>query len=205
MAHEHGLWWKSNFYEGAANIPCILSWPGRFSEDTVLDEIVSLIDIGPTVLDLAGAPPLPDVSGRSFARLLEGNAIPDWPNEIFCEYSGLLGDQPSCMIRSGRWKLNYYSEFDSCQLFDLETDPGERNDLGSNPDHADTVRDLKARIDARWSADRILDGMAKQERARRVLNHAGHTSHLHPVTNFKPGEDDNVFDFTQLVEEPKLM
>ena len=131
MAHEHGMWWKSNFYEGAANVPCILSWPNHFSEGLVVDEIASLIDIGPTILDLAGAPPLPDVSGRSFARLLQGDAIPDWPNEIFCEYSGLLGDQPSCMVRSGKWKLNYYSEFDSCQLFDLDSDPDERNDIGT--------------------------------------------------------------------------
>jgi hypothetical protein len=48
------------------------------------------------------APPLPDVSGRSFLRLLEGKPIPDWPNQVFCEYAGLLGDQPSCMVRSER-------------------------------------------------------------------------------------------------------
>ena len=205
MAHEHGMWWKSNFYEGAANVPCILSWPNHFSEGSVVDEIASLIDIGPTILDLAGAPPLPDVSGRSFARLLQGDAIPDWPNEIFCEYSGLLGDQPSCMVRSGKWKLNYYSEFDSCQLFDLDSDPDERNDLGSHPNHSTTVAELKARIDARWSASRVLEGMARQERARRVINDAGHSSHPHDVANFEVGKDDNAFDFSQLEEQPRLM
>lgn len=205
MAHEHGMWWKSNFYEAAANVPCILSWPGHFSEGAVVDEITSLIDIGPTILDLASAAPLPDVSGRSFARLLHGNPIPDWPNEVFCEYSGLLGDQPSCMVRSDQWKLNYYSEFDSCQLFNLNSGPEERTDLGSHPDHTETVASLKAKIDARWSADRVLEGMARQERARRVLSDAGHPSHPHDIPVFQVNDGDNEFDSGQLEEKPKPM
>ncbi|MBK35965.1 MAG: hypothetical protein CME26_10620 [Gemmatimonadetes bacterium] len=205
MAHEHGMWWKSNFYEGSANVPGILSWPGHISEGATRDEIVSLIDIGPTILDLVGADPLPDVSGRSFSTLLQGNDALDWPNEIFCEYSGLLGDQPSCMVRSGRWKLNYYSEFDSCQLFDLEADPGDRNDLGTHPAHSDRVAELRARIDTRWSAERIKEGMTRQERARRVISDAGHPSHPHAIEAFQASEEGNEFDFDQLEEPPTPM
>jgi choline-sulfatase len=107
MCCDHGMWWKSSFYEGSAGIPLIASWPGHFPSGTVDDSVASLIDVGPTLLDIAGAPPLPDVSGRSLLRLLQGQSIPDWPDQVFCEYAGLLGDQPSCMIRSERWNSQH--------------------------------------------------------------------------------------------------
>ena len=115
-------------------------------------DIVSLIDVGPTALDIAGAPPMPDVSGRSFAPFLYNNPPSDWPNEVFCEYIGLLGDQPACMIRTGAWKLNYYSEFDSCQLFNIDNDPNERNDLADDPQHQTLIKAGLEKIFARWSA-----------------------------------------------------
>jgi choline-sulfatase len=205
MCGEHGMWWKSNFYEGSAGIPLIASWPGHFPAGTVDGSVVSLIDVGPTLLDIAGAPPLPDVSGRSFLRLLEGKAIPDWPNQVFCEYAGLLGDQPSCMIRSERWKLNYYSEFDSCQLFDLASDPEERNDLAGKAGCSVIVNQLKERIDSRWSATDVLGTQARQQRATEVLRASGHTSHPHAVENFLAADTDNVFDFSQLPQKPEGM
>ena len=124
MACEHGMWWKSNFYEGSVKVPCIVSWPKRFASSKVVDAVVSLIDLGPTVLEIAGAEPLPDATGRSFAGMLgPGNQEIEWPNEVYSEYLGLLGDEPACMTRRGAWKLNYYHEFGSYQLFNLEHDP----------------------------------------------------------------------------------
>lgn len=201
MCGEHGMWWKSSFYEGSAGVPFIARGPGIAANRRV-DEVASLIDVGPTLLDLAGAPPLPDVSGRSFARLLQGESIPDWPNQAFCEYAGLLGDQPSCMVRSERWKLNYYAEFGSCQLFDLGSDPEERNDLAGNPECAVIVNQLKARIDARWSADGIREAMARQSRAADVLSRAGHPPIPHEMSDFTAGPQDNEFDFSQLPRPP---
>lgn len=203
MCCEHGMWWKSSFYEGSAGVPMIASWPGRFAEGVEESAVTSLIDVGPTLLDLAQAPSLPDVSGRSFLPFLRGNPIPDWPHLVFCEYTGLLGDQPSCMVRSERWKLNYYSEFDSCQLFDISADPEERNDLAGKPECAVIVNQLKARIESRWSAARIHEARAKQQRADSVLKNTGHPAQPHPVTNFSPGTDDNVFDFSQLPVKPR--
>jgi choline-sulfatase len=202
MCCEHGMWWKSNFYEGSAGVPLIASLPGRFPAGTECDDIASLIDVGPTLLDLAGAPPLPDVSGQSFLRLLENEPIPDWPDQVFCEYAGLLGDRPSCMVRTGQWKLNYYSEFDSCQLFDLASDPEERNDLAGRAECAVIVNQLKARIDSRWSAQDIQDGMDRQQRATEVLKGSGHHPQPHDVSNFVPEERDNQFDFSQLTKKP---
>lgn len=205
MCCEHGMWWKSSFYEGSAGVPFIASMPGRFPEGTERQEIASLIDVGPTLLDLADASPLPDVSGRSFLRLLEGKPIPDWPNQAFCEYAGLLGDQPACMIRADQWKLNYYSETDSCQLFDLATDPEERNDLAGQAECTVIVNQLKARIHERWSANAIREAMARQQRAATVIRSAGHPAHPHDINDFVVGDVDNQFDFDQLPSPPRSM
>lgn len=203
MCCEHGMWWKSSFYEGSAGIPFLARWPDHFPSGQEKGAIASLIDVGPTVLDIAAAPPLPDVLGKSFLNFLNGKTIPDWPNQVFCEYSGLLGDEPSCMIRADQWKLNYYSEFDSCQLFDLSSDPEERNDLAGNSEYRIIVNQLKSRIDERWSAQAILEAQARQQRASEILKGSGHAPIPHEVEDFVGDpESDNHFDFEQLPSKP---
>lgn len=198
MACEHGMWWKSSFYDGSARIPLIISWPGqvqRASNNTA----VSLIDVGPTLLELAGASPLPDVSGRSFAGFLSGDAsIPDRTGEVFSEYIGLLGDQPACMVRRGPWKLNYYHEFQSCQLFNMDEDPGEMHDRAQDPDCLRIVTDLRDRIHARWSAERVLRDAAKQQRARDLIRRCSHSRAPHPDLPYVAPPGCNRFDFSQL-------
>ncbi|MCZ6633247.1 MAG: sulfatase-like hydrolase/transferase, partial [bacterium] len=202
MAHQHGMWWKSSFYEGASNVPLIVSCPSRFLQNQTQDANISLIDIGPTVLDLAEGDPLPDVSGKSFTGFLTGEGIPDWPNEVFCEYAGLLGDHPACMIRTGPWKLNYYSEFDSCQLFNIEKDPGEQNDRSNDPSCQEIVQTCLQKIQARWSAEDMLDNLKKQARARKIIQSCGHSLTPHPEPRYSAPEGSNEFDFSQLPKEP---
>ena len=202
MAHQHGMWWKSSFYEGSACVPLIFSGSSHIQENRTEESIVSLIDIGPTVLDLADATPLPDVSGKSFAPFLHGQNISDWPNEVFSEYCGLLGDQPACMIRTGPWKFNYYSETDSCQLFNIDQDPDERKDLANDPDYQDVIKTCQDKINARWSAQNMLDNLAKQERAKNLIQSCGHSLTPHEIPNFVAPEASNEFDFSQLPKEP---
>ena len=133
---------------------------------------------------------------------LTGQSIPDWPNEVFSEYGGLLGDQPGCMLRSGPWKLNYYSESDSCQLFNIDDDPGERNDRADDPACKDIVAEALANIHARWSAQNVLDNLARQERARRVIQASGHAIVPHEEPVFAVPDGSNTFDFSQLPQKP---
>lgn len=199
QAWEHGMWWKSNFYEGSARVPLIASWPGRFAAGVEIRSVVNLIDVAPTLLDLAGAEPLPDISGRSLAPFLcEGKPPAGWPDETFGEFIGAHGDQPSAMLRSGPWKLIYYSEFNSCQLFNLEEDPGEMHDRTGEP-ACRVVRDaLLARLKGRWSAERMLEGAAKKSRALRVVRSCGHPMMPHPVPTAEVPPDANEFDFAQV-------
>ncbi len=122
----------------------------------------------------------------------------DWPNQVFCEFNGLLGDQPSCMIRSGPWKLNYYHEFRSYQLFNLRDDPAEMNDRRDDPACREIAKGLLEKIHGRWSAERMLEGIARRQRARQAVNACGHPPLPHPVTHFAAPEGENVFDFGQL-------
>ncbi|GIX12220.1 MAG: hypothetical protein KatS3mg118_0179 [Paracoccaceae bacterium] len=64
-AGERGLWWKNTMFEESAGIPLILAWPGRLPEGARCDRVVNLIDVGATLIDAAGAPPLPRSHGRS--------------------------------------------------------------------------------------------------------------------------------------------
>ncbi len=203
MACEHGMWWKSSFYDGSARVPLIVSWPEQFLQGVENDAIISLIDIGPTLLDIAGGDPLPDVSGRSFAGFLTGDGDNlDRPDEVFSEYIGLLGDQPACMLRTGPWKLNTYHEFKSCQLFNMQEDPHEMHDRAEDPACREIVEEGSARIHRRWSAERILQNAEKQNRAKDLIRRCGHGPMPHPVSPFTAPEDANRFDFSQLPQKP---
>ena len=155
LAGEHSLWWKDSFYEGSAGVPMIWSWPGRFRTNCREDAVTGLLDVGPTLTELAGAEPLPGARGTSLVPLLDPEGIVDeWPDTVFAE-TYARGQRPARMIRSGRWKLNVYHGYDHPQLFDMETDPDEENDLGTDPDYAEVRRELMVRVMEGWSGEWI--------------------------------------------------
>ncbi|MHB0935291.1 MAG: sulfatase-like hydrolase/transferase [Armatimonadota bacterium] len=131
MLGEHGTWWKSTFYDGAERVPLIVSWPGHLAPDSTMQN-ASLIDIGATLLDLAGAPPLPSAAGRSLRPLLERQGA--WDDTVFAEYIAHLDGRtvPCRMVKQGPWKYNYYHGLRP-ELFNLEDDPGEERDRWDDP------------------------------------------------------------------------
>ena len=155
MAGEHGMFWKSNFFEGSVRVPLLASWPDRFARGAVVDANVNLVDIGPTLIELAGAPPLPLTRGRSLARFLSGEGVDDWANETFSEHYNTLNLPPGRMIRKDAWKLVHYHGHDTPMLFDVERDPEELNDLGADPDHAALRQELLARVLGDWDGGRV--------------------------------------------------
>lgn len=203
QAAEHGMWWKSAFYEGSARVPLIFHQPGRIPAGRELPSVVSLIDIAPTLLELVGTPPMPIASGRSFSHLLLDQPGLSWPDEAFSEYAGDHGDQPSCMLRRGRWKLIYYSEFDSCLLFDMHGDPREQQDLANDPAHRPIVDALLADTRQRWSAQRMIDGLKRDRERWKSIKDLPPIG-PHPVEHHQPLPADNAFDFSQLPQPPVL-
>ncbi len=179
MAGEHGMWWKSSFYEGSAGVPMIASFPGRFEAGRRVDAVTSLLDVGPTLIDLAGGDPLPEVAGRSLRCFLEGDGrAPGWSNEVFSENYGGADEPPGRMVRQGPWKLNHYHGFDEPQLFNLDDDPDEFRDLAGDPGCADVKGALLERVLEGWRGGAIGPKLQRRAGGRRVLRRwAGAVEH----------------------------
>lgn len=151
LAGEHGMWWKDSFYEGSVRVPLIWSWPGHFRTNYRVDAVVSLLDVGPTLTELANAEPLPSARGHSLVSFLRTDgATENWPDVAFAE-TYAHGQRPARMIRSGRWKLNVYHGYEHPQLFDMMADAGEERDLGRDPAHTEVRRDLISHVMKGWS------------------------------------------------------
>ena len=131
---------KLSVYEGGIRVPFMLSWPGRLPQDTVSREPVICLDVLPTVCAVAGVP-LPDgriYDGKDILPALGGKASGPLHPELFWD-----GDDLKRAVRAGRWKL--VDNAGKIELFDLEADLGEKNDLAA--ERPDVVQRLRASFD----------------------------------------------------------
>ncbi|MEP7204503.1 MAG: choline-sulfatase [Ilumatobacteraceae bacterium] len=167
MLGERGLWYKMNFFEGACRIPLIVAGPGIAA--AIASETVSLLDVMPTLLDLAGSerPELAD--GSSLLPILGGDYEPQ--RTVYGEYLGEGAIAPILMIRRGEFKY-VYCEADPPQLYDLATDPDELVNLCTLPEHAGTVADFEAEVHKRWRPTEIKAAVIANQHARRTVDHA---------------------------------
>lgn len=148
---EHGLSTKFYMHEESIRVPLIVFDP-RLPADRrgqTVDRLVSSIDLAPTLLDLAGLQPPALMQGRSALPLIRGEEVA-WRDAIFAE-NIIKERRPMCdAIRTERWKYIALFEQEPPQeeLYDLEADPHETNNLSGNPEHADVLRELRARLQA---------------------------------------------------------
>ena len=144
MLGNHGFWTKSLMYEDSVGIPLIMAGPGIGVG--INHTPVSLTDIAATVETAVGSVPrLP--AGDCLGRPLQGFVgTPEPDRVILSEYHD--GGSPTgiFMLRAGWWKYVLYAGGHPAQLFDLETDPDELQDLGTGPNHVHIREDLDARL-----------------------------------------------------------
>ncbi|MGY8823797.1 MAG: sulfatase-like hydrolase/transferase [Candidatus Latescibacterota bacterium] len=153
MAGEHGCWWKSNYYEAAVGVPLIARLPGVVPEGAVNAAICSLMDLGATAIDIAGAEALPRTDGHSLWRLLQGEADTARPDETYSEMRTGAGESASRMLREGPWKIYKCHDDTPPVLFNIEGDPGELHDLGQDPAHAELCARLLQKLYEDWDPD----------------------------------------------------
>ena len=151
MLGDHGLVQKGcRFYEGLTRVPLIFSWPGHFAKGVACEGLVELLDLSATILDLTGVE-IPDYhQGRSLRNVLEGKEDGSKIREVArCEYFDALDARFTggtgtfaTMYRTERYKLSAYHNDGLGELYDLEKDPWEFENLWDDPDSVDTKNEL---------------------------------------------------------------
>ena len=166
MLGERGLWAKDCFFEWAMRVPLLARLPGRHGGQRI-GANVSLLDLMPTLLELAGIGPeelSEPTAGRSLLGLLVGG---DWPDRALAEYSAEAAEAPMVMIRQGAYKY-IHGETDPPLLFDLENDPDELRNLAGDPAQAARCEDFARQVAEGWDLPAI-DAEIRLSQKRRAL------------------------------------
>lgn len=146
---EHGLWCKGlPCFKGAYHIPVAIRWPKGIAQPGRIEEsFVTLADFAPTILEIAGISCNRTFAGESLLPFLKNEQPATWRDAIFTQSNGneLYGIQRSIMTRE--WKY-VYNGFDYEELYDLQADPNEMNNLYGKPEYDQIVKELSKRI---WS------------------------------------------------------
>ena len=134
---DHGLLLKGcRFYESLVHVPLLISWPGRFKSGLRSGALVELTDLAPTLLELAGLAVPDSMHGKALTAILEGRSSADRHREFVRSeyYRALAGVQSfGTMVRSERFKQVVYHGHGLGELFDLDADPGEFENLWDDP------------------------------------------------------------------------
>jgi arylsulfatase K len=138
---EHRQFYKMNMYESSARVPLVIAGPG-VRKGAVVDSVVSLIDIFPTLMDMAGVPQPAGLDGESLMPLLTGTRATgrDWAHAM---YTGFSCNTTMYMLRRGDWKYVAYPGYGP-QLFNLRDDPDEVKNLAAA--RKDMVKEMDTRL-----------------------------------------------------------
>ncbi|MEO6719589.1 MAG: sulfatase [Ferruginibacter sp.] len=134
---EHGLIDKRTAYEASMRVPLLVWAPGMLKAGSVIPQMILNIDLAPTFLEIAGVPKPDQMQGQSFLPLLKGKEIA-WRDKVFYEYywEQAFPQTPTTFaVRTDKYKyISYNGIWDINELFDIENDPYEMNNLIRNKD-----------------------------------------------------------------------
>ncbi|WP_242157514.1 sulfatase [Aestuariivivens sediminis] len=150
---EHGYWDKRIAYENSMKIPMLMRYPKTIQPGTIIKDIALNIDLAPTILDLAGVDTPSYMQGESMTRLFDNHRNHEnWRTSFMFEY--YVDDAypyagPNMLaIRTKRFKLiDAFLEDDIDELYDLENDPGEMNNLINDPEYQDIEDGLRTELE----------------------------------------------------------
>ena len=176
---EHGWFDKRFMYEESLRMPFVIRYPKMIQPNTVVNDIVTNIDIAPTLLELAGVSIPIEVQGKSFVKNLSGKTPKNWRQSMYYhyyEYPFWHHVQPHYGIRTERYKLiHFYYDIDVWELYDLKNDPSEMNNIIADKKHKKLITKLKKELYTLKSE--YKNNMTLQElRAISDTNFGGHES-----------------------------
>lgn len=145
MLGDHGLLMKgARFFEGAVHVPLVIHYPDRIKAGLTSNALVEAVDLAPTLLEAAGIDVPPQMQGKSLFPILTGEAEPSVHKEtVICEFLDSMGKiyaedrTRATMTFDGRYKLITYHNHNLFELFDLQEDPDEFDNIWHRPDMAD--------------------------------------------------------------------
>lgn len=146
---------KGSYYEGGIRVPLVFRWPGKIPDRSISEEPVIHMDFFPTLMDILEMEHPGNLDGLSLWPLLRaGESLHERP--LFFHFpvyleaykksyddgrDPLFRTRPGSVIIVGNWKLHYYYEDGGTELYDLDTDPGERHNLALEyPEKRDQLR-----------------------------------------------------------------
>ncbi|NBZ87196.1 choline-sulfatase [Stagnihabitans tardus] len=163
MLGRKGLWFKMNFFDGAARVPLMISAEGL--TPGLVETPVSTIDLTPTLCDLAGISMdevMPWTDGESLVPLAQGTPR---LTPVAMEYAAEGTITPMVCLRQGAWKY-IRCKADPDMLFDLNADPEEEVNLATDPRAAEVLAHFQVMAEERWDLD-AYDAEVRQSQARR--------------------------------------
>jgi arylsulfatase A-like enzyme len=147
---EHCLHDKRSAYDDALRVPMLLSYPKLIAPGQVRDQMVLNIDIAPTLLDLAGLPIPSEMQGRSWRPLLAGGNPTNWRKSFLCEYfiESTYPNTPTIVgLRTQNGELlKYPGHPEWTELFNLQADPYETNNLANDPEQKPLLQAMEAEL-----------------------------------------------------------
>ncbi|WDQ14764.1 sulfatase family protein [Rhodopirellula sp. P2] len=149
MWGEHGLIDKRVSYEASIRVPMLMQCPNLFEGGTPIENVIGNIDVGPTVLHAAGLQTPDYMDGQSFLDL-PNNRDADWRKYFLYVYyweKNFPQTPTQFALRGDRFKyITYYGLWDTDELYDLQTDPDELNNLIHDPDYKSVAKEMENQL-----------------------------------------------------------
>jgi arylsulfatase A-like enzyme len=146
---EHGWFDKRFMYEESFRTPLLVRYPKEIKPGTKIEKLVQNLDFAPTFLDYAGADIPEDMQGESFRKLVSGETG-QWRDAVYYtyyEYPSVHMVKRHYGVATERYKLmHFYYDIDEWEMYDLEKDPNEMNNIYDNPEYADVQKMLHERL-----------------------------------------------------------
>lgn len=166
MLGEHGMWFKRSFYESSVKVPLIINFPNNLFGGKKVNSVVSLLDVYPTILNIAGASIPDDIDGQSLYPVIKDDkkAL----NQAFSEFLADGVKTPCRMIQRGSIAYHYIHGYKG-ELYDYSCDPEQMNNLIDSQKYNSVKKELKMEILKDWDPEKASQKVRDSQKRRRFI------------------------------------
>ncbi len=170
MLGEHGLWRKMSFYDQSVRVPLQIIGPKFISGQ--VDKPVSNLDLFPTILDAANIDlDQYEYDGQSLINVLTTGNEDSLDDYVISEYFAHGTENPIGMVQKNEWKLIYeHDKNPKVELFNLNKDPHEYNNLSPNPEYHKIIKELSGKLINLWGdPEKLRKKIIYDQNSRKII------------------------------------